>query len=152
TQEAATAPMNSCVMGAPYPAHFARSGVFPLLLLFILLDATMPASAQLASALFALGSVGCWGVSDFLGGHTAKRFNSFFLAGLGHLAGTILVASLALSHHEVLPPWSHLQWAMAAGAAGGVGLALFYRALAQGNMGIAAPVSAVLGAAIPTAF
>jgi drug/metabolite transporter (DMT)-like permease len=112
----------------------------------------MPASAQFASALFALGSVGCWGVSDFLGGHTAKRFNSFFLSALGHLGGTIMVASLALSHHEVLPPFSHLRWAMAAGAAGGVGLAFFYQALAEGNMGIAAPVSAVLGAAIPTAF
>jgi drug/metabolite transporter (DMT)-like permease len=112
----------------------------------------MPAPAQLASALYALGSVGCWGVSDFLGGHTAKRFNSFFLAALGHLGGTIMVASLALSQHEVLPPFSHLRWAMAAGAAGGVGLAFFYRALAEGNMGIAAPVSAVLGAAIPTAF
>jgi len=49
----------------------------------------MPAPAQLASALYALGSVGCWGVSDFLGGHTAKRFNSFFLAALGHLGGTL---------------------------------------------------------------
>jgi drug/metabolite transporter (DMT)-like permease len=112
----------------------------------------MPAPAQLASALFALGAVGCWGVSDFLGGHTAKHFNAFFLAALGHLGGSIMVASLALSQHEVLPPFSHLRWAMAAGAAGGVGLAFFYRALAEGNMGIAAPVSAVLGAAIPTAF
>ncbi len=112
----------------------------------------MSLPAQFASALFALGSVGCWGISDFVGGHTAKRFNSFFLAGLGHLGGTIMVASLALSQHEVLPPTSHLLWAMAAGASGGVGLAFFYRALAEGNMGIAAPVSAVLGAAIPTAF
>jgi drug/metabolite transporter (DMT)-like permease len=112
----------------------------------------MSAPAQFASAVFALGAVGCWGISDFLGGHTAKRFNSFFLAGLGHLGGTVMVASLALSRHEVFPPFSHIRWAMAAGAAGGVGLALFYQALAEGNMGIAAPVSAVLGAAIPTAF
>jgi drug/metabolite transporter (DMT)-like permease len=112
----------------------------------------MPAPAQLSSAIYALGAVGCWGVSDFLGGHTAKRFNSFFLAALGHLGGTIMVATLALSQHETLPPFSHIRWAMAAGAAGGVALAFFYRALAQGNMGIAAPVSAVLGAAIPTAF
>jgi drug/metabolite transporter (DMT)-like permease len=111
---------------------------------------TLP--SHLASATYALCAVACWGFSDFIGGHTAKRFNAFFLAGLGHLSGTIMVASLALSQHEVLPPMSHLRWAMAAGAAGGVGLAFFYRALAQGQMGIAAPVSAVLGAAIPTAF
>jgi drug/metabolite transporter (DMT)-like permease len=112
----------------------------------------MSPPAQFESALYALGSVGCWGVSDFVGGHTAKRFNSFLLAALGHLGGTIMVASLALSQHEALPPFSHMRWAMAAGACGGVALAFFYRALAQGNMGIAAPVSAVLGAAIPTAF
>jgi drug/metabolite transporter (DMT)-like permease len=111
---------------------------------------TLP--TNLASAAYALGAVACWGFSDFIGGHTARRFNSFFLAGLGHLSGTIMVASLALSQHEVLPPMSHLRWAMAAGAAGGIGLGFFYRALAQGQMGIAAPVSAVLGAAIPTAF
>jgi len=112
----------------------------------------MSLPAQFAAAIYALGAVGCWGVSDFVGGHTAKRFNSFFLAALGHLGGTMMVASLALSQHEALPPFSHIRWAMAAGASGGVALAFFYRALAQGNMGIAAPVSAVLGAAIPTAF
>lgn len=41
---------------------------------------------------------------------------------------------------------------MAAGLFGGVALAVFYRALSQGNMGLTAPISAVLGAAIPTAF
>src|SRR5260370_2200316 len=111
----------------------------------------MSLPAQFAAAIYALGAVGCWGVSDFVGGYAAKRFNSFFLAALGHLGGTMMVASLALSQHEALPPFSHIRWAMAAGASGGVALAFFYRALAQGNMGIAAPVSAVLGAAIPTA-
>jgi drug/metabolite transporter (DMT)-like permease len=33
---------------------------------------------------------------------------------------------------------------------GGISLAMFYRALASGNMGLTAPVSAVLGAGIPT--
>jgi len=112
----------------------------------------MLASAQLTSTLFALGSFGTWGVSDFIGGYTARRFQPFFLAALGHLSGTALMASLALANHEPFPPLSHISWALAAGVCGGVSLALFYRALSQGNMGLAAPISAVLGAALPVAF
>src|SRR5258708_21352136 len=100
----------------------------------------MTVPTQFASAIYALGAVGCWGISDFLGGHTAKRFNSFLLAALGHLGGTIMVASLALSQHESLPPFSHIRWAMAARASGRVALAFFYRALAQGTLGLAPPV------------
>jgi len=112
----------------------------------------MLASAQLTSTLFALGSFGTWGVSDFIGGYTARRFQPFFLAALGHFSGTALMASLALANHEAFPPLSHLRWAFAAGVCGGISLALFYRALSQGNMGLAAPISAVLGAALPVAF
>ena len=59
---------------------------------------------------------------------------------------------LALTTHQPFPDFSHFRWAFAAGACGGLSLAFFYRALSQGNMGVAAPVSAVLGAAIPTLF
>jgi drug/metabolite transporter (DMT)-like permease len=112
----------------------------------------MLASAQLASVLYALGAFLSWGISDFVGGYTARRFNSFYLAALGHLSGTTLMTCLALANHETLPDLGHLRWAFAAGACGGVSLALFYRALSRGNMGLAAPVSAVLGAALPVAF
>lgn len=85
-----------------------------------------------------------------MGGYTARRFQSFFLAALGHFSGTAMMLMLALAAHDTLPPVSHLAWACAAGAAGGISLALFYRALSQGNMGIAAPVAAVLSAGIPS--
>jgi drug/metabolite transporter (DMT)-like permease len=112
----------------------------------------MPPSPQLAPVLYALGAFLSWGISDFVGGYTARRFNSFYLAALGHLSGTTLMVCLALANHETLPALVHLRWAFAAGACGGVALALFYRALSRGNMGLAAPVSAVLGAAVPVAF
>lgn len=108
--------------------------------------------AQFTSTAYALGAVCTWGVSDFVGGYTARRFNSFLLAALGHLSGTVLVVLLAFTTHQPFPEFSHFRWAFAAGACGGVSLAFFYRALSQGNMGLAAPVSAVLGAAIPTLF
>jgi drug/metabolite transporter (DMT)-like permease len=112
----------------------------------------MSAPAQLTSSFYALGSFATWGISDFLGGYVARRFNSFLLAALGHLSGSALMAVLALANHETIPALSHLGWAFAAGACGGIALALFYRALSQGNMGLAAPVSAVLGAALPVTF
>lgn len=110
----------------------------------------MAISPQFASAAYAMGAVCTWGVSDFLGGYVARRFQAFFLAATGHLSGTILMVTIALLAHEPFPPRSHLVWAAAAGVAGGVALAFFYRALSQGNMGIAAPVGAVLSAGIPT--
>ena len=110
----------------------------------------MALSPQFASASYAMGAVFTWGVSDFLGGYVARRFQAFFLAALGHLSGTALMVTIALAAHEPFPPHSHLIWAAAAGIAGGVSLAFFYQALSQGNMGIAAPVAAVLSAGIPT--
>ena len=112
----------------------------------------MPASVQFASVLYALGAFLSWGISDFVGGYTARRFNSFYLAALGHLSGTVLMVALAVANHETIPSLIHLRWAFAAGVCGGIALALFYRALSQGNMGLAAPVSAVLGAALPVGF
>ena len=112
----------------------------------------MAIPGQLASSVYALGAVCTWGVSDFLGGYAARRFHAFFLAGLGHMSGTLLMVALALIAHEPFPPHTHLGWAAAAGVAGGVSLALFYRALSHGNMGLAAPVTAILSAGIPTVF
>src|SRR5947199_691945 len=112
----------------------------------------MPGTVHFASVLYALGAFFTWGISDFVGGYIARRFNSFYLAALGHLGGTTLMLCLALANHEAVPALSHLRWAFAGGACGGVSLALFYRALSQGNMGLAAPVSAVIGAALPLAF
>jgi len=59
---------------------------------------------------------------------------------------------LALSSHAPLPAVPRLLWAIAAGLSGGAALAVFYRALSSGKMGLAAPVSAVVAAGIPTIF
>src|SRR5947207_10178770 len=112
----------------------------------------MCTTAHLSSAAYALGAVCTWGVSDFLGGYTARRFQAFFLAALGHLSGTVMMVAFALAAHEPFPAPPQLLWACAAGVAGGISLAFFYRSLSQGNMGISAPVAAILSAGIPTVF
>lgn len=101
---------------------------------------------------FSLASVLCWGTSDFTGGYAAKRSDAFIVTLLSHAGGFTLMLILALSTHAPYPSPSSRNWAFLAGALGGTALAIFYRALASGDMGITAPVAAVLGAAIPAAF
>jgi len=108
--------------------------------------------AELAPTGFSLTAVLAWGTSDFLGGYAARRANAFLLTTIAHLGGLLLVLTLAFVAHAQFPSERSVLWASAAGLSGGGALALFYRALASGRMGLTAPVAAVLGAAIPTIF
>jgi drug/metabolite transporter (DMT)-like permease len=64
-------------------------------------------------------------------------------------AGAALLVVLA--NGDGLPTLADLAWAAAAGTCGATGLAALYRGLAGGRMGIVAPVTGVLAAAIPVA-
>ncbi|MGA7381051.1 MAG: DMT family transporter, partial [Terriglobales bacterium] len=90
--------------------------------------------------------------SDFLGGYASRRSNAFVFTTIVHLSGLLLMFGVALAGHSPFPARAGVLWALAAGASGGAGLAIFYRALASGRMGLTAPVAAVLSAAIPTVF
>jgi drug/metabolite transporter (DMT)-like permease len=105
-----------------------------------------------ASVGFSLAAVLCWGTSDFIGGYAARRANAFRLTTIAHASGALLMITLALLNHSEVLSKTGVLWALMAGLVGGGALAIFYRALAAGKMGLTAPVSAVLGAAIPTAF
>ncbi len=112
----------------------------------------MTSAEQLVPVGFSLAAVLCWGTSDFTGGYASKRSDAFVVTLLSHAGGFILMLTVALLAHDPYPSPASRNWALLAGALGGTALAIFYRALASGNMGITAPVSAVLGAAIPAAF
>ncbi len=110
----------------------------------------MPSS--LAPALLGLGSAVSWGAGDFSGGLAAKRSPLLGVLLVGQLTGAALMALLALMAREGAPSAASIGWAMTAGALGAVGLAALYRGLAVGRMGVVAPVSAVLSAALPVAW
>lgn len=112
----------------------------------------LPAPPQFLPAGFSLGAVFVWGTSDFLGGYAARRSNAFVFTTIVHLSGLLFMSGIALAGHSPFPSRSGVAWALAAGLSGGAGLAIFYRALASGRMGLTAPVAAVLSAAIPTVF
>ena len=110
----------------------------------------MSVAAQYIPAAYSLTAVGVWGASDFLGGVGARRVNAFLFTAIVHSSGLVVGGTLALMTHAPFPGNTSLVWSLIAGSVGGMALALFYRSLASGNMGLVAPVAAVLGAAIPT--
>ena len=106
--------------------------------------------AQFAPAVSSLAAVLLWGTSDFAGGYGARRANTFVLTAFSHLCAFAVMAPVAMTQHGAFPNRASIFWAVLAGALGGFSIAIFYRALAAGRMGLAAPVAALLGAAIPT--
>lgn len=105
-----------------------------------------------APTAFSLAAVFAWGTSDFVGGYASRRTNAFLLTAIAHLSGLLLMTSLALASHSPFPSQTAVVWSLLGGLSGGGALAIFYRALSSGRMGLTAPVAAVLGAAIPTIF
>ena len=91
-----------------------------------------------------------WGAADFSGGYASRRANAFVFTAFSHLCAFALMLTVALSQHGGFPDRASVFWALAAGSIGGFSLAIFYRALASGQMGLTAPIAALLGAAIPT--
>lgn len=105
---------------------------------------------QFPPAVYSAAAVLIWGTSDFAGGYGARRANAFVLTAFSHVCAFALMTSIALAQHAAFPTRTSILWALAAGSLGGFSLSLFYRALASGQMGLTAPIAALLGAAIPT--
>jgi drug/metabolite transporter (DMT)-like permease len=105
---------------------------------------------QFAPAVCSVIAVFLWGAADFAGGLGSRRANAFVLTAFSHVCAFGLMLVIALSQHGEFPDRASIVWALIAGAIGGFSLAVFYRALASGQMGLTAPIAALLGAAIPT--
>src|SRR5437879_3776480 len=110
----------------------------------------MSAAPQFATVAYGLAAVLAWGTSDFLGGYATRRANAFLFTTVVNIGGLILVGALATASRAPFPSGRSIAWVLAGGVSGGASLAIFYRALSSGRMGLTAPVAAVLGAAIPT--
>jgi drug/metabolite transporter (DMT)-like permease len=109
----------------------------------------MSAAPQFVTAAYGMAAVLAWGTSDFLGGYATRRANAFLFTVVVNLGGLLLVGTLASVTHAPFPSARSAAWVLAGGISGGAALAIFYRALSSGRMGLTAPVAAVLGAAIP---
>ena len=115
-------------------------------------SSNMSATPQVITAGFGMAAVLAWGTSDFLGGYATRRANAFLFTVVVNLGGLFLMTTLAFATHAAFPSARSAAWVLTGGISGGAALAIFYRSLSSGRMGLTAPVAAVLGAAIPAVF
>ncbi|MGZ9221366.1 MAG: EamA family transporter [Anaerolineales bacterium] len=104
------------------------------------------------SIFYGILSAGTWGAADFIGGLATKRTSPYRVLFLAEIAGLIPFTALALLTREPIPPALDLLWGAISSLVGLTGLTILYRALADGQMTIAAPVSALFAALIPVIF
>jgi drug/metabolite transporter (DMT)-like permease len=101
------------------------------------------------TAMFALSAATAWGSGDFTGGLASRRVGPFHTVLISYSVGLLLLLIVALARLEKLPPIADLVWGALAGISGMIGLVFLFHGFAIGRMGIVAPVSAVLAAALP---
>jgi drug/metabolite transporter (DMT)-like permease len=105
--------------------------------------------ADWLSGAFGVASAAAWGAADFWGGLATKRVALLPVVIGSQLVGLVTLLSAAILFGDPLPATSSLLWCGVAGVCGAIGLLALYKALSMGRMGLAAPVSGVLCAAIP---
>jgi drug/metabolite transporter (DMT)-like permease len=100
------------------------------------------------AALLGLAAAASYGGADFLAGVSSRRTGVLPVALLSQLAG-LAALLLAFPLASGAPSVDGLAWGGSSGLAAGVGLVLYFRALAVGRMGVVAPTTAVVAAAVP---
>lgn len=101
------------------------------------------------SIVYGLLSALVWGGADFAGGLASRSERPIRVVTLAETAGLVLLILLFFLFPEPMPPAQVWLISGIASICGTVGIILLYRALAEGQMSIAAPVSALMGAIIP---
>jgi drug/metabolite transporter (DMT)-like permease len=97
-------------------------------------------------------SAASWGGSDFAGGLGARRAPTLLVVASGHFVSLLVLLALCLVSHLAPPARHDLLFAAIGGFEGALGLALFYRALAMGAMGLTAALTGLLTALVPVLF
>jgi drug/metabolite transporter (DMT)-like permease len=106
----------------------------------------------LLSIFYGILSAATWGAADFIGGIASKRTSPYRVLFLAEIAGMIPFTALALLLREPVPSAGDMLLGAGSSLIGLTGLLILYRALAEGQMTIAAPVSALFAALIPVVF
>jgi drug/metabolite transporter (DMT)-like permease len=102
-------------------------------------------------ALGLVASLG-WGVGDFGGGLTSRRAPVLGVLAGSQLASLFIAVPILALGSEPAMSTTDLAISVIGGAFGASGLALLYRGLAVGRMGVVAPIAAILTATLPVGF
>jgi len=83
------------------------------------------------------------------GGLATRRARPLCVVLMVEMASAALLLVAALVLGQPLPHWTDVAWSAGAGTAGCLGLLALYTALGSGQMGIVAPLSAVIAVLVP---
>lgn len=101
------------------------------------------------SILLGLAAALSWGAGDFSGGMASRKTGAYLTVLYGEAVGLVLLLVVIPLSRQPFPDVVSWIYALVAGALGTAGMVLLYRAMDAGKMSIAAPVSALLAAALP---
>jgi drug/metabolite transporter (DMT)-like permease len=97
-------------------------------------------------------SAASWGGSDFMGGLGSRRAPALLVVASGHIVTLLILLAICLATHLALPGRHDVLFSAVGGFEGAIALALFYRALAMGTMGLTAALTGLLTALVPVLF
>lgn len=103
---------------------------------------------MLLAVTYALAASLSWGVADFGAGLKTRTLPLLVVVAWMQVLGLLLAGAYVLASAAPAPSGGQAAASLAAGAAGVVGLAAFYRALATGTMSVVAPIAAT-GVVLP---
>jgi drug/metabolite transporter (DMT)-like permease len=105
--------------------------------------------------ILALAAAVLYGSADFLGGAAARRASPLAVMAMTMPAGAVVMVAVALigattsGSAASSAGWAGMEWALAGGVAGALGLAAFYAGFARAPMSVVAPVSALVSTVLP---
>ena len=98
---------------------------------------------------YGLASALSWGAGDFSGGYASKKSSTYTVVLVSQIVGGLLLVGLALLFREPMTNLPTMLMGGVAGVAGMIGILALYAGLAQGRMGVVAPLTAVISATLP---
>lgn len=109
--------------------------------------------SSLAQAnLLGLGAAAVWGTADFAGGLVTRRTYPSIVVTIAHGLSLIAILAILLLAGTPVPSAQSILYGLISGAAGGIGLMLFYEGLAIGSMGLTSALTGVITAILPVVY
>lgn len=105
-----------------------------------------------AAAGLGLLAAATWGGSDFAGGWGARRSSPVLITAAGQVISLAALLVICFGLRIPIPPTRFLVYGAIGGFEGAFALAIFYRALAMGAMGLTAALTGLLTALVPVLF
>ena len=99
--------------------------------------------------LLALCSAVVYGVGDWMGGRASRQQRSLVVATMGQAMSLVLIGIVVAIAGTPAPDAATWMWGAVGGVVGSLGIAGLYHALANGDVTVVAPLSAVVGAVVP---